>query len=129
MRTMRQVATMIQVHTHERVAGLQYGQQHGSVGLCARVGLHVGILGIEQLADTLNGQPLHLVDHLTAAIIALAGIALGILVGEIGAHSLHHLVTYEVLTGYQLYAFQLALMLFLNQLENGVVSLHCVVVL
>ena len=115
---------MVQIQPHEAVARLQHGQQHGCVGLCARVGLHVGILGIKQLADALDGQFLHFVHHLAAAIVALARITLGILVGQVGAHSLHHLVAHEVLTGNQLDAFQLTLMLFLDQLENSVVSFH-----
>ena len=93
---------------------LVHGQQYGSISLCTRVRLYVGILGIKQLADALDGQLLNLVHHLAAAIVALAGIALGILVRQVRAHSLHYLVAYEVLTGNQLNAFQLALMLFLN---------------
>ena len=123
-RAVREVTAVSQVQTHERVARLQHGQQHGGVGLSAGVGLHVGIFGIEELADALDGQLLNLVDHLAAAVVALAGIALGILVRQVRAHSLHHLVANEVLTGNQLNAFQLALMLFLNQLEDLVVSFH-----
>ena len=124
MRAMREVTAVVEVHTHEGVARLQDGQQNGSIGLCARVRLHVGIFGSEQFADAVDGQLLHLVNHLAAAIIAMAGVALGILVGQIRAHGLHHLVAHKVLTGNQLHAFQLALMLFLNQLEDFVVSFH-----
>ena len=115
---------MSQVQAHERVARLQHGQQHGGVSLCARVGLHVGILSIKQLTDALDGQLLNLVHHLATAVVALAGIALGVLVRQVRAHSFHYLVAHEVLTGNQLNAFQLALMLFLNQLKDLVVSFH-----
>ena len=124
MRTMGEVTAVVEVQTHEGVAGLQYSQQHGSVGLCTRVGLNVGILCVEEFANAVDGQLLHLVYHLTAAIVTVARIALGILVGQVRAHSLHHLVTHEILTGNQFNAFQLALMLFLDQLEDSVVSVH-----
>ena len=116
---------MGQVQSHERVAGLQYGQQHGGIGLSARVGLHVGVFCTEELADAVNSQLLNLVYHLAAAVVAMAGITLGILVGQVRTHGLHHLVADKVLTGNQLNAFQLALVLLLNQLENLVVSFHC----
>ena len=115
---------MVEVKTHEAVAGLQHGQQHGSVSLCTRVRLNVGILCTEQLADAVDSQLLYLVNHLASAIIAVARITLGVFIGKIAAHGFHHLVANKVLTGNQLNAFQLALMLLLNQLENLIVSFH-----
>jgi hypothetical protein len=44
------------------------------------VGLNVGILGTEQLANTVDGQLLYLVDYLTTTIITVTRITLGILV-------------------------------------------------
>ena len=116
---------MIQVQTHEGVTGLQYGQQHSGIGLSTGVGLYVGILGTKQLANAVDGQLLYFVDDLATAVVTVSGITLGILVGQVGTHGLHHLVAYKILTGNQLNAFQLALMLFLNQLKDSVVSVHC----
>ena len=90
--------------------------------------LHVGILGIEELADALNGECFHLVDHLTAAIVALAGISFGVFICEIRAHGLHHFIADEILGGNQLHAFQLTLMFFLNQVENYLISFHLSVI-
>ena len=78
-----QVAAFGQAHAHDGVAGLQQAEEHGLVGLRAGVGLHVGVLGAEQLLDAVDGQLLDDVDVLAAAVVALAGIALGVLVGEL----------------------------------------------
>ena len=64
---------------------LAQGLVHGEVGLGAGVGLHIGIIGAEELLGPLNGDVLHHVHALTAAVVALAGIALCVLVGEDGA--------------------------------------------
>ena len=77
-----EVSAVAEVHAHKLVAGLQTGHKDGHVGLGARVGLHVGVFGAEKLFDTGAGKLLHLVDYLTAAVVAVAGIALGVLVGE-----------------------------------------------
>ena len=50
--------------------------------LAAGVRLDVGVLGAEELLGPVDGQLLDLVDDLAAAVVALAGIALGVLVGE-----------------------------------------------
>ena len=116
---------MIQVQTHKAVTGFQHGQQHGGICLCTRVRLYVGILGTEQLADTVNSQLFYLVNDLTAAIVAVARITFRIFVGKVAAHGFHDLVANEVLTGDELDAFQLTLVLLLNQLKNLIVSFHC----
>jgi multisubunit Na+/H+ antiporter MnhE subunit len=91
------------------------------------VGLHVSILSAKQLANAVDGKLLYLVYYLATTIVTVARIALGILVGKVRSHGFHNLVAYEVLTRNQLNAFQLALMLFLNQLKDCVVSVHCFV--
>src|SRR5574344_985461 len=115
---------MSEVEAHECVAGLQYSKQNGSVCLCARVWLHVGILSSEEFAYTVDGELLHLVNHTASAIVALARITLGILVGEVRTHSLHHLVTDKILRSNQFHAFQLALVLFLDKVKNLLISFH-----
>ena len=123
---MRQMTALVEVEAHEGVARLEHRQQHGLVGLCAGVGLHVGKLGTEEGLDTLDGQCLHLVYHLAAAIVALAGKAFGILVGEITTHGLHHLVADEVLRSNEFHTSQLSLMLLFDKAENFLISFHCV---
>ena len=106
-----------------------FSQQHCSISLCTRVWLHVSILGTEQFANAVDGQLLNLVHYLATAIVAMTGITLGILVGQIAAHSFHYLIADEILRSNQFDTFQLTLMLFLNELKNGVVSFHYYLVL
>ena len=109
-----QVSAAAQVHAHEHVAGLAQREVDGHVRLAARVGLDVGVLGAEQLARAPAGDVLHDVHVLAAAVIALAGVALGVLVGEIAAHGLHDRRRGEVLAGYQLNVVALAPQLLLH---------------
>ena len=46
--------------------------------MCAGVGLHVGVLGTEQLAGAVNSDLFHLVHVLAAAVVAVAGVAFGV---------------------------------------------------
>ena len=74
---------MGQVHAQDPVARADRAQVGGHVGLGAGVGLDVDVLGArEELEGTLLGEPLGDVDVLAAAVVALAGQALGVLVGE-----------------------------------------------
>jgi hypothetical protein len=86
------------------------GERHEGreVGLRAGVGLHIGVLRAEELPGPVDRQPLHLVHHFAAAVIALAGISLGVLVGERGAHRVDHRAGGEILAGDQLEAVPLA---------------------
>ena len=121
---MREVTAVVKIHSHEGVARFQHSQQNGCVGLGTRVRLNVGIFCSEEFFHTFNSKCFHLVNHLAASVIAFSRVSFSILVGEIGAHGFHYLVTNKVLTGNQFHSFQLALMLFLNQLEDFVVSFH-----
>jgi len=123
-RTVREVAAVRQVETHEGVAGLQAGEENGHVGLCARVGLDVGPFGAVDPADALDGQVLHLVHHLAAAVITRCGIALGVLVRKHRAHGLHHLIADEVLRGDQFDTVHLTAALGGDQIENPGVFFH-----
>jgi hypothetical protein len=79
-----QVAAFGQAHAHDGVAGLQKGQKHGFIGLrSAAMRLHVGRVGTKQLFDAVNGQLFGNVHKLAAAVIALAGVAFGVFVGEL----------------------------------------------
>ena len=86
----RQVAAVGQVHAEHGVAGLQRGHVHGHVGLRAGVRLHVGVLRAEKLLRAIDGELLGDVHEFAAAVIALAGIALGVLIREHRAHGFEH---------------------------------------
>ena len=81
-RAVGEVPTLVEAQAHDLVAGLEQGEVGGHVGVGARVGLHVGVVGAEQLAEPRAGELLGLVDHQVAAVVALARVALGVLVGE-----------------------------------------------
>ena len=107
----RQVAAVRQVHAEDRVARLQQREIHRHVRLRARVRLHVGVLGAEQLLGPRDRQRLGDVDELAAAVVALARIPLGVLVGQHRAGRLQHGLADEVLRGDQLEAGVLPVLL------------------
>lgn len=96
---MGQVAAVGQVQAEDGVAGLGQREQRGLVGGGTRVGLHVGVLGAEQLLDPVDGDLLGHVDVLAAAVVAAARVALGVLVGQDRALGLHDRDRSEVLRG------------------------------
>ena len=106
---MRQVAAVGQVEAEHRVARLERGEIDGRVGLRAGVRLDVGVLGAEELLGAVDGELLDDVDVLAAAVVALAGIALGVLVRQHAADGLHHGRAGVVLAGDHFQAVGLAL--------------------
>ena len=123
-RAVRQVSAVRKIEPHEGVARFENGEEDRHVGLCARMGLHIGVFGSVETADALDGQRLDLVHHLAAAVVAGGGIALGILVREYRAHGLHDLVADEVLRCDEFDAMRLTAALGGDQIENPGVSFH-----
>ena len=123
-RTVREVASVCQVKTHEGVAGFEYGHENCHVGLCARVGLYVGVFGAVEFAYAVDGELFHLVHHLAAAVVACAGIPFGVFVGEYGAHGLHHLVADEIFRCYQFDTVELTLFFLFNEVEDLIIPFH-----
>ena len=101
-RAVGQVSALVEVHAHDGVAGVEHGKIDRHVRLSARMGLHIGMLCAEQLAGALTGDLLDDVDAFAAAVVALAGIALGVFVGEVAAHRRHHGGSDNVFAGDQL---------------------------
>ncbi|KUL43182.1 hypothetical protein ADL28_43075 [Streptomyces violaceusniger] len=94
-----QMPAVREVEAEDRVAGPQQREHRGRVGLGARMRLHVRRLGAEQLLHPGDGQPLDDIDVFTAAVVAAAGVALGVLVGQDRALGLHDGGRGEVLRG------------------------------
>ena len=87
------VAEVPAVFEHQRgegVADLHHGHEDGHVRLGAAVGLDVGECAAEELLRPLACEVFDLVVKLAPAVVACAGVALGVLVGEAGAHRVHH---------------------------------------
>lgn len=102
---------MREVQTHDRVARLEQREHRRRVGLGARVRLHVGVLGAEQGLHPVDGDLLDHVDVLAAAVVAAAGVALGVLVRQDRALGLHDRDRSEVLRGDHLQGGLLAVQL------------------
>ena len=81
---------MRQRHRQDSVARSQQRAVRSEVGLGAGVRLQVGVIGAEELLRPLDAERLGPVDDLAAAVVALAGIALGVLVGQRAAQRRQH---------------------------------------
>ena len=79
---MREVPAMSEVEPHDGVARLEHGGVGGLIGLRAGMRLHVDVLGAKKLFGAVAGQVLHFIGILAAAVVAFAGVAFGVLVGE-----------------------------------------------
>ena len=66
------------------------------------MGLDVGRLGAEELLGPFDGQIFDHIHKFAAAVIALAGVTLGIFIGEGGADGFHNRLADEILAGYEL---------------------------
>jgi hypothetical protein len=89
-RAVGEVPTVAEVEPEEGIARLQRGEVHRGVGLGAGVGLHVHALAAgEERESPVAGEVFHDVDHFAATVVALAGQAFGVLVGERAARGLH----------------------------------------
>ena len=114
-RAVGEMAAGGEAQAHDGVAGLQQGEHDGLVRLAARMRLHIGEGAVEQALGAIDGELLDHVDILATAVIALAGIALGIFVGEQRAGGIEHGLGDDVLRGDQLDLVLLALGLVLDR--------------
>ena len=81
---------MREAHAEHRVAGLQQRQIDRRIGLRSGMRLHIGIGGAKQLLCALDRQCLGNIHVLATAVVALARITLGILVGQHRTLRLEH---------------------------------------
>ena len=103
----REVAAVREVHAEDRVAGLEDGQVDRHVGLCARMRLHVGVIGAEQRLGARDRERLGDVDEFAAAVVAFARVSLGVLVRQHRAGGFENRAADEVLGRDQLQALGL----------------------
>ena len=108
-RAVRQVTTGVEAHPKDCLAGLDQREHHGRIGLRARMRLDVGETAIEQLLGALDGECLDCIRRGAALIVALAGIALGIFVGEHRALCFEHGLRNDIFGGDQLDLMPLAI--------------------
>ncbi len=85
-----EVPAVRQAEPHDRLAGLQQAVVDRHVGRRARVGLDVGVIHVEEGLGPLLHQLFQPVDVALPFVVALSRVALRVLVGEDGAHSLHY---------------------------------------
>mmetsp|Transcript_56404 Transcript_56404/g.147018 ORF Transcript_56404/g.147018 Transcript_56404/m.147018 type:complete len:476 (+) Transcript_56404:49-1476(+) len=115
----REVATARQVQAHDTRVRRQQSRVHREVGGAARVGLHVHtpllLVQPEGLQGTVLAQILDLVDDLVATVVARPRLALGVLVRQRRAQTLHHRPRGEVLRGNELDRAHLPSLLVLDQ--------------
>ena len=104
----RQMAAVREVHAEHGVARLEQREVDGHVGLRARMRLDVGVLGAEERFRARDGRALDDIDELAAAVVASAGIAFRVLVGQHRAGRFEDGAADEVLGGDELEAVVLA---------------------
>ena len=121
-----QMTALAQIHAHHRVAQIQQAKVNGHIRLSTAVGLYIGIGCTKELLCPVDGDLLHLIDVHAAAVVALSGIALGILVGEDAAHGRHDGRRYNVLAGNELNVLALAVQLPIHgSAQLGIYRGHC----
>ena len=86
--------------------------------------LHIGGIRAKNLFGAVDGELLGHIDVFTAAVIAFAGIAFGVFVGELCALCLHHSRGGVVFTGDQLNMVLLAKVFCLNRCPEFGVGLR-----
>ena len=114
-RAVGQVAAVVEPHGQDGGARLEEGLVDGQIGVGPGMGLHVGVVGPEEGGGTVPGQVLDLVDDLVAAVVALPGVALGVLVGEHRTGGGQHGGRGEVLRGDELQRGLLATFLLVDE--------------
>ena len=123
---MGEVAAVAKVQADEFVAGFEAGHEHGHIGLCARVGLHVGVFGAKKAFHAFAGEslpgPLPGIRR-----SSVGGIAFGIFVCETRAHGAHHLVAHIVFGSDEFNAVFLAPVFGGDEVENCCVVLHIII--
>ena len=107
-RAVRKMPAVREIHSEDSVARLEHGEKHAHVGLAARMRLDIGMVGAEKKLCPVTGKIFRHVDEFATAIVPLAGITLGVLVGEHGARRFHDRLRSIVFAGDELELVALA---------------------
>ena len=86
----RQMPAVAQIHAQNGRAGGNAGQVGGHVGLRTGMGLYVGIFAAEELPGAINGELFGHIHIFATAVVSLARIAFGVLVGQHAALRFAH---------------------------------------
>ena len=116
--SVRKMAAVGEVQSEDGVAGLNDRGVRRHVGGGTGVRLHVGVLGAEELFGAVARQVLHHVGELASPVVAPAGIAFGVLVGEDRAGRFQHGFAHKVFGGDQFQAFVLTALFILDSLRD-----------
>ena len=111
----RQMPAVCQIHAEDRVARLQQCKEDRHIRLRARMRLHIRPCRSEELLCAVNRKLLRHIDVFTAAIVALARVALCVLVCEDTALRLHNRAADNVFRGDELQLCTLAVQFILNR--------------
>src|SRR5699024_1014942 len=111
-----------QIHAEERITGLEQGQTDRRVGLGARMRLDVHVIRIEKGLCPLDGQAFGHIHVLTATVVTLTGIALGVFVGKHGTLRLQDARAGVILGSNQLHMVFLTLFFILQRLPEFIVK-------
>lgn len=114
---MCQMAAHGEVQAEDGISRLQDGQHNCGIRLGAGVRLHVGVGAVEHLFDAIDGQLFGFIYDFTAAIVAAAGIAFSIFVGQDAARCAHNVVGSEIFGGDEFDAIALAVELPADDVE------------
>ena len=114
----REVSAVGEVHSEDFVPGLEHSGVNGEIGLCAGVGLHVGVFGAKKFLGALDGDAFDNIHMFAAAIPAFARVTLGVLIGKHAALGLKDGRVGEIFRRDELDVRLLAFFLGLNGLIN-----------
>ena len=113
-----EMATVGEIHRQNLVAHFQHRKIDCHVCLRAAVWLHVYVLGAEQSLGSIDRKGFDGIDIFTASVPALAGITLGVFVGQHAPLRFHHRAAGEVFRRDQLDIFALPFFLGGDGIEN-----------
>ena len=113
-RTVGQVTTVVQAHAQNDIARLAQCLIDCHICLCTRMRLYIGKLCPKQLAYTCDCQVFYLIDALTATVVALARITLGVLIGQNRTHCSQNCFADDIFRSDELNITHLTVVLFSN---------------
>ena len=116
-RAVRQVPAVGKVHAHDRISRLEHGEINRKIRLRAAVRLHVAMVAAEQLLQSVAREVFRPVHKFAAAVIAFAGQALRVFVGEVRPRRGQYGGRNDVFAGDQL---DIALLAFQLRVHRGV---------